>query len=82
MTSIMLFCFVSNNNWIGASSKESALTSDQVEKGENSLTYFSSIFSNLSRGLPIDERESSSEPSNEQQGEDQEVNANSTVQES
>lgn len=82
MTTIMFSCFVSSNNWISASSEESTPVSGQTNEGENSLTYYSSIFSNMSRGLPIDKSDSSSESLNgQEEGEDQEVNANSTVQE-
>jgi hypothetical protein len=52
--------------------------SDQVDEGEDSFTYYSSIFSNLSRGLPIDESESSSVPPNEKQEDDQDFSSNST----
>jgi hypothetical protein len=49
---------------------EAAYVKDQL--GENSvdvyLSYYSSIFSNLSRGLPIDEGVSISEPVNGQEG--------------
>lgn len=49
---------------------EAAYIKDQL--GENSvdvyLSYYSSIFSNLSRGLPISDGVSISEPVNEQEG--------------
>ena len=78
MTPIMLCCFLSPNNWISASSAAAGLMSDQVDEGENSFTYYSSIFSNLSRGLPIDESDPSSVPPNEQQEDDQDFSSNST----
>ena len=65
-----------------AITEEAAFPDEHIEKGAIQLSYYgSSIFSNLSRGLPIDGSDSSSEPPNGQEEDDQEVNASSTVQE-
>jgi hypothetical protein len=50
---------------------------DQVEEDGVHLSYYSSIFSNLSKGLPIDEGITSTESPNEQEG-DKGGNSNPT----
>jgi hypothetical protein len=50
-----------------------------MEKDTNLLSYYGSIFSNLSRGLSITEGDSGGEPTGRQEKDDQEVNANSTT---
>jgi len=65
------------------SDRVSALTEDvyfingYLEKDTAHISYYGSIFSNLSRGLPIVEGVPSTEPPNDE--EDQQVSVNSTV---
>ena len=79
----MSYYYLSSNNWANALLEEdAAFTSEHLEIDTTQLSYYGSIFSNLSRGLPID---SSSEPTDgQEEEEDQEVNlqvnANSTLQ--
>jgi hypothetical protein len=79
LTSTVSYYYLSGNSWA------SALTNEHLEIDTTQLSYYGSIFSNLSRGLPIGEiGSSSSEPINGQEEEEnnQQVNANSTVQQS
>ena len=84
ITCIVSYYYLSSNNWASALTEEAAFTNEHLEIDTTQLSYYGSIFSNLSRGLPIDERDSSSnEPTNEQEEEDNlQVNTNSTVQQS
>jgi hypothetical protein len=68
LTSIVDYYYLSSNNGVNALTKEAALMKDQVEEDGVHLFYYSSIFSNLSRGLPIDEGITSIESPNEQEG--------------
>jgi hypothetical protein len=77
LTSTVSYYYLSGNSWA------SALTNEHLEIDTTQLSYYGSIFSNLSRGLPIDGIDSSSEPINGQEEENnQQVNASSTVQQS
>lgn len=81
LTSIMSYYYLSSNDdGTSALTEEAAIINKHMEKDTNHLSYYGSIFSNLSRGLPIDEGDSSTETPNRQE-EDQEINANSTTQE-
>jgi hypothetical protein len=89
--SLVIICIVScyylsSNNWASALTEEAAFTNEDLEIDTTQLSYYGSIFSNLSRGLPIDEIVPSSEPANGQEEEEeddiQQVNVNSTVQQS
>jgi hypothetical protein len=83
ITSIMSYYYLSSNTWARALTEEAAFTNEHLEIDTTQLSYYGSIFSNLSRGLPIDEIVPSSEPTNGQEEEDiQQVNVNSTVQQS
>jgi hypothetical protein len=64
LTSIVVYYYLSSNNGISALSVEAAIITDQVEKDETPVSYYSSIFSNLSRGLPINEGVSDTESLN------------------
>jgi hypothetical protein len=78
--SILDYYHLSSNKGIGAL-PEAAYIKDRVgEEGEGHFSYYSSIFSNLSRGLPIDEGISSTEPLIGQQA-DEENNFNPIDQE-
>ena len=82
ITSIVSYYCLSSNNWANALMEDAAFTNEHLEIDTTQLSYYGSIFSNLSRGLPID---SSSEPTDgQEEEEDQEVNlqlnTNSTVQ--
>jgi len=55
LTSIVDYYYLSSSNRISALTEETAFINGQVEKDGVHLSYYSSIFSNLSRGLPIDE---------------------------
>ncbi|MGH9924756.1 MAG: hypothetical protein ACRD5B_05205 [Nitrososphaeraceae archaeon] len=77
LTSIMDYYYLSSNNGVNALTKEAALMKDQVEEDGVHFYYYSSIFSNLSRGLPIDEGITSTESPNEQEG-DKGGNSNPT----
>ena len=85
--SLVITCIVSYyylSSRASALTEEAAYTNEHLEIDTTQLSYYGSIFSNLSRGLPIDERDSSSsEPTNGQEEEDNlQVNTNSTVQQS
>jgi hypothetical protein len=83
LTSIVSYYYLSSNNWARALTEEAAFTNEDLEIDTTQLSYYGSIFSNLSRGLPIDEIVPGSEPTNGQEEEDiQQVNVNSTVQQS
>lgn len=83
ITSIVSYYYLSSNNWANALTEDAAFTNEHLEINVDAtqLSYYGSIFSNLSRGLPID---SSSEPTDGQEEEQEEVNlqvnTNSTVQ--
>ena len=82
ITSIVSYYFLSSNNWAIALIEDAAFTNEHLAIDTTQLSYYGSIFSNLSRGLPID---SSSEPTDGQEEEEVEeinlqVNTNSTVQ--
>ena len=55
LTSIVDYYYLSSSNRISALTEETAFMNGQVEEDGDHLSYYSSIFSNLSRGLPIDE---------------------------
>jgi hypothetical protein len=55
LTSIVDYYYLSSSNRISALTEETAFINGQVEEDGVHLSYYSSIFSNLSRGLPIDE---------------------------
>jgi hypothetical protein len=82
LTSTISYYYLSGNSWASALTEDAAFINEHLEIDTTQLSYYGSIFSNLSRGLPIDEiGSSSSEPTNGQEEEDnQQVNANSTVQ--
>jgi hypothetical protein len=81
LTSIVSYYYLSSNNWARALTE--AFINEDLEIDTTQLSYYGSIFSNLSRGLPIDEIVPSSEPTNGQEEEDiQQVNVNSTGQQS
>jgi hypothetical protein len=82
ITSIMSYYYLSSNNWASALTEEVAFINEHLEIDTTQLSYYGSIFSNLSRGLPIDEGDSFiSEPTNGQEEEENlQVNTNSTVQ--
>jgi hypothetical protein len=86
LTSIVSYYYLSGNNRAGALTEDAAFIHEHLEIDTTQLSYYGSIFSNLSRGLSIDEIVSpSSEPTNGQEEEEediQQVNANSTVQQS
>jgi hypothetical protein len=68
--SILDYYYISSNKGIGAL-PEAAYIKDRVgEEGAGHFSYYSSIFSNLSRGLPIDNGISSTEPLNGQQADE------------
>jgi hypothetical protein len=77
---IMGYYHLSNSNTISALTEEGTFVNDRLEEDVAHLSYYDSIFSNLSRGLPIS-GDSSSELSNGQEEDNQEDNSNSTVQE-
>ncbi|MGC1132529.1 MAG: hypothetical protein WA941_06885 [Nitrososphaeraceae archaeon] len=66
LTSIVDYYYLSSSNRISALTEEMAFINGQVEDGVH-LSYYSSIFSNLSRGLPIDEGISNAVSPNGQQ---------------
>jgi hypothetical protein len=83
LTCVVSYYYLSSNNRANALTEEAAFINEHLEIDATQLSYYGSIFSNLSRGLPIDEGVSSSEPTTGQEEEDnQQVNANSTVQQS
>jgi len=61
------YYYLSSSNRISALTKEMAFINGQVEEDGVHLSYYSSIFSNLSRGLPIDEGISNTVSPNGQQ---------------
>jgi hypothetical protein len=68
LTSIVdYYYYLSSSNRISALTEETAFINGQVEEGGVHLSYYSSIFSNLSRGLPIDEGISNTVSPNGQQ---------------
>lgn len=77
LTLIIGYHFLSINNGISALT-DAAHINDQTKEGVH-LSYYSSIFSNLSRGLPIDEGVSNAESSSGQI-EDEGDNSNPTDQ--
>jgi hypothetical protein len=78
LTSIVDYYYLSSSNRISALTEETAFISGQVEEDGVHLSYYSSIFSNLSRGLPIDEGISNTVSPNGQQ-EDGGDNSNPTA---
>lgn len=67
LTSIVDYYYLSSSNRISALTEETAFMNGQVEEDGVHLSYYSSIFSNLSRGLPIDEGISNTVSPNGQQ---------------
>jgi len=67
LTSIVDYYYLSSSNRISALTEEMAFINGQVEEDGVHLSYYSSIFSNLSRGLPIDEGISNTVSPNGQQ---------------
>ena len=68
LTSIVdYYYYLSSSNRISALTEETAFINGQVEEDGVHLSYYSSIFSNLSRGLPIDEGISNTVSPNGQQ---------------
>lgn len=67
LTSIVDYYYLSSSNRISALTEEMAFINGQVEEDGVHLSYYSSIFSNLSRGLPIDEGISNAVSPNGQQ---------------
>jgi len=67
LTSIVDYYYLSSSNRISALTEETAFINGQVEEDGVHLSYYSSIFSNLSRGLPIDEGISNTVSPNGQQ---------------
>jgi len=61
------YYYLSSSNRISALTEEMAFINGQVEEDGVHLSYYSSIFSNLSRGLPIDEGISNAVSPNGQQ---------------
>lgn len=78
LTSIVDYYYLSSSNRISALTEETAFINGQVEEDGVHLSYYSSIFSNLSRGLPIDEGISNTVSPNGQQ-EDGGDNSNPTA---
>jgi hypothetical protein len=78
LTSIVDYYYLSSSNRISALTEETAFINGQVEDDGVHLSYYSSIFSNLSRGLPIDEGISNTVSPNGQQ-EDRGDNSNPTA---
>ena len=78
LTSIVDYYYLSSSNRISALTEETAFINGQVEDDGVHLSYYSSIFSNLSRGLPIDEGISNTVSPNGQQ-EDGGDNSNPTA---
>jgi hypothetical protein len=79
LTSIVdYYYYLSSSNRISALTEETAFINGQVEEDGVHLSYYSSIFSNLSRGLPIDEGISNTVSPNGQQ-EDGGDNSNPTA---
>ena len=76
LTSIVDYYYLSSSNRISALTEETAFINGQVEEDGVHLSYYSSIFSNLSRGLPIDEGISNTISPNGQDGGD---NSNPTA---
>jgi hypothetical protein len=68
LTSIADYYYLSSNNGANALTEEMAFMNGQVEEDGVHLSYYSSIFSNLSRGLPINEGITNIESPNEQEG--------------
>lgn len=73
---IISYYYLSGINSTSTLEEVAAFMSTNVEKDSAQPSYYGSIFSNLSRGLPIDESDSSSEPPIGQE----EENSSSTVQ--
>jgi hypothetical protein len=78
LTSVVDYYYLSSSNRISALTEETAFINGQVEEDAVHLSYYSSIFSNLSRGLPIDEGISNTVSPNGQQ-EDGGDNSNPTA---
>jgi hypothetical protein len=78
LTSIVDYYYLSSSNRISALTEETSFINGQVEEDGVHLSYYSSIFSNLSRGLPIDEGISNTVSPNGQQ-EDGGDNSNPTA---
>lgn len=78
LISVMDYYYLSSSNRISALTEETAFINGQVEEDGVHLSYYSSIFSNLSRGLPIDEGISNTISPNGQQ-EDGGDNSNPTA---
>ena len=79
LTSIVdYYYYLSSSNRISALTEETAFINGQVEEDGVHLSYYSSIFSNLSRGLPINEGISNTVSPNGQQ-EDGGDNSNPTA---
>jgi hypothetical protein len=78
LTSVVDYYYLSSCNRISALTEETAFINGQVEEDAVHLSYYSSIFSNLSRGLPIDEGISNTVSPNGQQ-EDGGDNSNPTA---
>jgi hypothetical protein len=78
--SITSYYYLSGYNITSALTEEAAFVHEHIEKDTTHFSYYGSIFSNLSRGLPIDGSSSSSEPPTGEEENDQ-VNANSTISE-
>jgi hypothetical protein len=78
LTSIVDYYYLSSSNRISALTEETAFINGQVEEDGVHLSYYSSIFSNLSSGLPIDEGISNTVSPNGQQ-EDGGDNSNPTA---
>ena len=67
LTSIVNYYYLSSSNRVSALTEETSFINGQVEEDGVHLSYYSSIFSNLSRGLPIDEGISNTVSPNGQQ---------------
>lgn len=76
LTSIVGYFYLSSTNWTSVLAEEAAFMNEHVKKDTGHLSYYGSIFSNLSRGLPIAGGDSNSEPPTVEE----KANSSSTVQ--
>lgn len=79
LTSIVSYYYLFSDG-ASALTEEASFINEYIGKDTTHLSYYGSIFSNLSRGLPIVEGIPSTEPPSGEEEDDLQVNANSTVQ--
>jgi hypothetical protein len=81
LTSIVSYYYIFTDG-ASALTEEASLINGYLEKEKNTahISYYGSIFSNLSRGLPIVEGVPSTEVPSGEEKDNQVVSANSTVQ--